>query len=412
MPSANIKRTYPSIDRNGDPVDLTLWQDGNGNNHSSGALVNRYGENISPATQEDIQTLQARMEQGLPFNINKTVYTVSTSNNSTAQLAVGATFTGGIESSFDIPSIQVLIRLSNVAYTVNILQYIDAAGAQLIDTKTFKRVAGQPTCENIQLAGNYFRVTVTNNGASATTDFVLQTTIGNLSMSPKGLTDKGNMPVGNFGQVGRLLSSQTLEIDGTEDYTRVNQYGEFIPAPSGQIQFGLEGSYFVGGTTIGTAVALTTATQTAFANTAPAIVIRNTNAAGGKDLIVKRITLITNTVGAGLTALDGAVLLGALSNYTSGGTSVTMKDLRTITTSAMGVLYAGASAIVSTAPSLVVSRCKIRTGIPVIGDVYKLNFGGEPTTETGLLSGTAASLFAHNLPPLIIPPQSAGFIYL
>jgi hypothetical protein len=267
---------------------------------------------------------------------------------------------------------------------------------------------------NIQIPSNYFKIEVTNNGVSAITGFYIQTTLGMLDVSTDGLTNYGNYPVGNYGQVGRLLTSESIEADRAETYARTNQYGEFISAPSGQNQFALEDSYFVGSNpTIGTAVAINAAAQNAFVATAPSILIRNPNAVGGKDVIVKRINLLCTVAGTGLTSLECAVSLGTGNNYTSGGTPLTLRSIRLQSPATSLIYYSGASAIVSTnTNTITIARQRIRTGIPVVGDNFKLNFGGEPTTETGLLSGAAAAMYAHNLPPLVIPPQGTALIYL
>ena len=45
------------------------------------------------------------------------------------------------------------------------------------------------------LASDYYKTTITNNGASTTTTLSSQTTLGNLPVTPVGLTNTGNFPV-------------------------------------------------------------------------------------------------------------------------------------------------------------------------------------------------------------------------
>lgn len=131
---------------------------------------------------------------GVYANTNKTIYILSAVNSTTAQLASGATFTGTVESVLDTTNIQLQI-VCDQKYTVSVLQYSDAAGLKLINTKTFRRQASEPTSETLMLPCDYFKVTITNNGLIATTTLNSQTTLGNLPVTPVGLTNTGNFPV-------------------------------------------------------------------------------------------------------------------------------------------------------------------------------------------------------------------------
>jgi hypothetical protein len=131
---------------------------------------------------------------GVLVNFNATVYTTSTVNSTVAQLSAGATFTGTVESVFNEPNIQVMV-FCDQPYTVSVLQYIDAGGTKLINTKIFTRQANAPLNESLMLAGNYYKITLQNTGSSATTTLQLSTTLGNLPVTPIGLTNTGNLPV-------------------------------------------------------------------------------------------------------------------------------------------------------------------------------------------------------------------------
>lgn len=133
-------------------------------------------------------------EGGVNSNTNKTIYTVSSLNSTTTQLASSATFPGFIESVLSTTNVQVQI-VCDQPYTVNILQYSDAVGTKLIGTKTFTRQAGVPTSETLMLPSDYYKITLTNNGASTTTTLSIITTLGNLPVTPVGLTNTGNFPV-------------------------------------------------------------------------------------------------------------------------------------------------------------------------------------------------------------------------
>jgi hypothetical protein len=117
------------------------------------------------------------------------LFTLSTVNSSSTQLAAGATFTGVIESSFNQPAAQLLI-VCDQPYTVYADQF-DGAN-NLIETSTFTRTANQGTNENIMLKGDSLRVRVTNTGAALTTTFRLETTYGQLLTLPTSTSNKGN----------------------------------------------------------------------------------------------------------------------------------------------------------------------------------------------------------------------------
>lgn len=128
-------------------------------------------------------------------NLNGVVYVDSQFSNSTSQLASGATFTSSqAENVWGVPSAQIMV-ICDQPYTVQILQYIDQSATKLISTKKFTRKANEPLNENVQLPGNYTKISVTNNGASATTNFTLNTTFGVLPVAPQALTNRGAFPV-------------------------------------------------------------------------------------------------------------------------------------------------------------------------------------------------------------------------
>jgi len=131
---------------------------------------------------------------GIYTNTNKTIYTTSVGNSTTAQLTSGSTFTGTVDSVISVQNIQLQI-VCDQKYTVSVLQYSDSGGTRLINTKTFRRQASEPTSETVMLASDYYKITITNNGASSTTTLNAVTTLGTLPVTPVGLTNTGNFPV-------------------------------------------------------------------------------------------------------------------------------------------------------------------------------------------------------------------------
>lgn len=107
------------------------------------------------------------------------VFTFSTVNSSAAQLAAGATFTGVVESVVDQPAYSVLLVCDQPG-TLTITQFIDAAGAQLVQTQTFSVLAGAGFARSFTLNGNFMRVAFQNTGGSTTTTFRLDTAFGDI----------------------------------------------------------------------------------------------------------------------------------------------------------------------------------------------------------------------------------------
>lgn len=124
-------------------------------------------------------------------NIGNTIFIQSAGNSSTAQLAASATFTGAVENLLAGKAFVISLRVDQPV-TINILQYIDAAGTQLIGTTTFTRLANAPFNEAILINGNYGKVTVQNTGVSATTNLVLDTWFGDMPPFPVSVTNSGN----------------------------------------------------------------------------------------------------------------------------------------------------------------------------------------------------------------------------
>lgn len=124
-----------------------------------------------------------------------TFYSTSAGNSSTANLAAGASFTGTIESVFNIPAIQVMIK-SDKAFTLTVNQYIDSAGTKLVQTsRLFFREANVWLCENIQIAGNYYNIVVTNVDSATTTALTIETTQWELQVLPQSLSNTWALPV-------------------------------------------------------------------------------------------------------------------------------------------------------------------------------------------------------------------------
>ena len=142
---------------------------------------------------------------GVPLHVNQAGVTFVNSsgnnvnipgltNSSYGQLAAGASFVGTWDDVFSQPAAQILGDGDQpLRYTVE--QAIDAAGADVVSTVTFTRPKSKDLCENVQLNGNYMRVTVKNIGNAPTTSFELNTTFGDLPPLPQALDNNGNLKV-------------------------------------------------------------------------------------------------------------------------------------------------------------------------------------------------------------------------
>jgi hypothetical protein len=118
-------------------------------------------------------------------------YPVSANNSSTVQLAAQATFVGVIETIQNQQGAQIEV-ICDQAYTLTINQYADAAGTKQTSQDIFVRAAGVPFNENVSLPGNYFNLTVKNNGYVTTTTFTVDTTFGIMATGPRTVTALGN----------------------------------------------------------------------------------------------------------------------------------------------------------------------------------------------------------------------------
>lgn len=98
----------------------------------------------------------------------------STANSSTGNIASGAAFTGTSEGSLGINTIQVNL-FADQNCTIQIQQSNDGTNWDYVQGGIYKSQASIGSVIAVYAAGSFFRVIVTNNGASTTTAFRLQT---------------------------------------------------------------------------------------------------------------------------------------------------------------------------------------------------------------------------------------------
>lgn len=152
-------------------------------------------QDAAKTTLDAINAKTATLDNGnVPMILAATKFINAPTNNSSVQLAAGASFVGGWDDVFSQPAIQVLGNSDQpMKYTIE--QAIDALGTDIVSSIEFVRNRSEDICENVQLNGNYCRVTCKNIGYSTTTLFELNCTFGPLPPMAQGLSNYGNQRV-------------------------------------------------------------------------------------------------------------------------------------------------------------------------------------------------------------------------
>jgi hypothetical protein len=122
-----------------------------------------------------------------------TSYVQSTGNNTSAQLAISATWTGTIDNILSYPQIVLSIRCDQ-AFTLVIEQFSDLAGTIVLPSITYTRIANEGFNQPITISGSYYRIKITNTGTATTTNLFAETWYGTISSTPN-LTNAGSLPV-------------------------------------------------------------------------------------------------------------------------------------------------------------------------------------------------------------------------
>lgn len=138
-------------------------------------------------------------QSAFPITLDKTNFTQSSGNNTSAQLAASATFTGSIESGLSHPNLIISVRCDQ-PFTMTIKQYSDLAGTIAYPNIVYTRLANVGYNDTITLAGSYFQVVLQNTGASTTTNLFVETWMGILPVSINP-TNLGNNPT-SINEVG------------------------------------------------------------------------------------------------------------------------------------------------------------------------------------------------------------------
>ena len=150
-----------------------------------------------------------------PVGMAGSLFTASTVNSTTTQLAASATFTGTVETVYNQQTISLLV-VSDQPGTLTCLQYIDAGGTKLAHTDTFTNTAGVPISRAIVANGNYFKLTYQNTGGSTTTTLQVDTAYGqivpitNLGNQPVALAEYNNAAISNTNPIPQITPTTVV----------------------------------------------------------------------------------------------------------------------------------------------------------------------------------------------------------
>jgi hypothetical protein len=217
------------------------------------------------------------------------------------------------------------------------------------------------------------------------------------------------------GKVSRVLPGTRL-VDGTLDTEapRTSGYGEPYVLAYDVRQSADEGSYFVarnatpGTGVVGHAAPTTHDTEKAF------IMLEN----GSESLRVTLdyIKLHVTAAGTGGTVNYATHTVDKNRTYSSGGENLTIVNVNllgsqssVLTTAKIGAVVPGQA---NTTNAVIVAHQRLRTVIPVVGDIIFFNFGGVPVPSGAVLGGTTELERGIQCPPIVLGPGHSYHLVL
>lgn len=182
---------------------------------------------------------------------------------------------------------------------------------------------------------------------------------------------------------GQTLAPPTAVADGAQIQIRTSRYGEQYTVPVGTGTYApvAEGTYFKAtNPTFGTPVAASIAAATAFAETAASFVIRNTAAAGGKDIYIDYLHFWVAGAPTGNTTWDLAVQMDNANRVSSGALTPTVVNTNNGSATA-SIANVAVGPIVTTAAvsARKLGLWRLKAAIPAVADEILLNFGSVDT---------------------------------
>jgi hypothetical protein len=218
---------------------------------------------------------------GLMVAQGATNFFVSTANSSTAQLAAAATFNGTIESVLSAPYASIIIDTDQTG-TLVVKQYITSSAATQIINTTFNipaKASGSCFGRSFPINGNFFSISYTNTGGSATTTLNINVAYGNIDATTQLL----NLPVSLNEINGTALTLGQKAMAGSIPFTIASDQSSIPVAATLQAGSAVAGKFGIDQTTPGTTnlVALTAETTKVIGTVNPPAITKGTQSANG-----------------------------------------------------------------------------------------------------------------------------------
>jgi hypothetical protein len=207
-------------------------------------------------------------------------------------------------------------------------------------------------------------------------------------------------------------SLPSINPEGTEKQLRLGRHGDLcmIPLYCGNNGVCNEGSYYTAANpTPGTAIVF--AVNNAVSETAGYyFAIRNSDAAGGRRIVMDFIRLIQGVVPASGNAGHYFLKIDTNMVTTAASTLVAVNNNGDAGNASVAQVYAGANTTAArTSAARTVDRGVLRSVIPVLNDEWIFKFGGVEAAGPSSLGGTVALRMPIPCPPVIVGPgQSLG----
>lgn len=189
--------------------------------------------------------------------------------------------------------------------------------------------------------------------------------------------------------------------------SRAGRYGEAYVLSLGSAKalfLADEGSYFnAHNATAGTGLA-TAAAPTADSDTAVFMTVYN-SAGDDRRLYLDYVALQCTAAGTAGASVHFTHQIDSANRFTSGGTALTARNVN-MDSSIASIATINVGAVTAPAASGAVRKLGhylLRTVIPVVGDVYRINFGGTDSPTSGLaVGGTAVANVTVNVHPVVL----------
>lgn len=220
------------------------------------------------------------------------------------------------------------------------------------------------------------------------------------------------MDVIQHGLVGKNAGALALGTHGSEKKVRLDLRGELFTEPvmHDYKVSAVEGTYYIARTpTPGTGITLTSATGNSYSATNGIFGVNNTDAVGGRDIILDYFKVILTAAG---TASTSAYWVGALDSgaRVSAGTTLTRVNANGLYgDSGIADIHAGVITI-ATATNQVryLSSVVVRKAAApafIVDDVIAVKFGGAGMASDHPITATTAISVVLPMAPVVIPPQ-------